>query len=307
MMRLNKIAGIAMLAAGLALASGAAMAQETAKKPHVPGQKAIGQAGASPVPSLAVLNSHGATLEGNKLTLVGVAPNTIVFSDRPARMAGHVNTAHFISEWDEGRDSFAKDPPNATISVLGADGTTVDDAVVVLKKPKIEGENLTFEVSRARGQPCWGQGICGPLHRLVRRAWRRLAWRLAWRLVSWRRLWLACARRLLCGCSGRCGCGCCGGEPSLLSAALRLLPLSALLLSERHEQSPARMQNRAGFYLWIAALLRSRRSGAQDPTEDGSSSVSSSRLRSGPPIQARRKPKSGSFSVHPKLLSVYEN
>ena len=48
MMRLNKIAGIAMLAAGLALASGAAMAQDTAKKPHVPGQKAIGQAGGKP-------------------------------------------------------------------------------------------------------------------------------------------------------------------------------------------------------------------------------------------------------------------
>ena len=151
MMRLNKIAGIAMLAAGLALASSAAMAQDAAKKPHVPGQKAIGQAGASPIPSLAVLNSHGATLDGNTLTLVGVAPNTIVFSDRPARMAGHVNTAHFISEWDEGRDSFAKDPPNATISVLGADGKTVDDAVVVLKKPKIDGDNLTFEVSVLEG------------------------------------------------------------------------------------------------------------------------------------------------------------
>jgi hypothetical protein len=158
MMRLNRLAGIAMLAAGLALASGAAMAQDAAKKPHVPGQKAIGQASTSPVPSLAVLNSHGATLEGGKLTLVGVAPNTIVFSDRPARMAGHVNTAHFISEWDEGRDSFAKDPPNATISVLGSDGKTVDDAVVVLKKPKIEGENLTFEVSVLEGSLNGAQG-----------------------------------------------------------------------------------------------------------------------------------------------------
>ena len=158
MMRLNKIAGIAMLAAGLALTSGAAMAQETAKKPHVPGQKTIGQPSTSPVPSLAVLNSHGATLDGNTLTLVGVAPNTIVFSDRPARMAGHVNTAHFITEWDEGRDSFAKDPPNATISVLGDDGVTVDDAVVVLKKPKIEGENLTFEVSVLEGSLAGAKG-----------------------------------------------------------------------------------------------------------------------------------------------------
>ncbi len=157
MMRLNKIASIGLLAAGLALASGAAMAQETAKAPHVPGAKTIGQT-SKPVPSLAVLNSHGATLDGNTLTLVGVAPNTIVFSDRPARMAGHVNTAHFITEWDEGRDSFAKDPPNATISVLGDDGTTVDDAVVVLKKPKIVGENLTFEVSVLEGSLTGAKG-----------------------------------------------------------------------------------------------------------------------------------------------------
>jgi hypothetical protein len=151
MMRLKQIAGVTMLAAGLAFASGAAWAEGTAKKPHVPGAKTIGQPSGSPAPSLAVLNSHGATLDGNKLTLTGVAPNTIVFTDRPARMAGHVNTDQFISEWDEGRDSFAKDPPNATISVLGDDGVTVDDAVVVLKKPKIEGDNLTFEVSVLEG------------------------------------------------------------------------------------------------------------------------------------------------------------
>jgi hypothetical protein len=50
MMRLKQIAGVAMLAAGLAFASGAAWAQDAAKKPHVPGAKAIGQAGGSPVP-----------------------------------------------------------------------------------------------------------------------------------------------------------------------------------------------------------------------------------------------------------------
>ena len=47
-------------------------------------------------------------------------------------------TAHFIKEWDVGIDSFTKDPPNATISVLSADGATVKDAVVVLKAPKLE-------------------------------------------------------------------------------------------------------------------------------------------------------------------------
>jgi hypothetical protein len=50
------------------------------------------------VPSLAVVNSDGATLQGNKLTLKGVSTNSIVFADRPVRAAGHVLTADFIKE-----------------------------------------------------------------------------------------------------------------------------------------------------------------------------------------------------------------
>jgi hypothetical protein len=103
------------------------------------------------VPSLAVVNSDGATLQGNKLTLKGVSINSIVFADRPVRAAGHVLTSDFIKEWDEGNESFANDPPNATISVLSSDGKTVEDAVVVLKAPKLTGSELTFEVSVLEG------------------------------------------------------------------------------------------------------------------------------------------------------------
>ena len=41
--------------------------------------------------------------------------------------------------------------PNATISVLSNDGATVKDAVVVLKSPKLDGDNLTFDVSVLEG------------------------------------------------------------------------------------------------------------------------------------------------------------
>ncbi|HEX9168345.1 MAG TPA: hypothetical protein VF886_05370, partial [Roseiarcus sp.] len=80
-----------------------------------------------------------------------VGSNAIVFADRPYRAAGHVLTKHFLKEWDEGSDSFAKDPPNATISVLSAGGDSVEDAVVVLKSPKLDGDKLTFEVSVLEG------------------------------------------------------------------------------------------------------------------------------------------------------------
>ena len=98
-----------------------------------------------------MINSRGASLQGNTLTMTGVSSNSIVFADRPFRAAGHVLTKHFLKEWDEGSDSFAKDPPNATISVLSGEGDSVEDAVVVLKSPKLEGDKLTFEVSVLEG------------------------------------------------------------------------------------------------------------------------------------------------------------
>lgn len=148
-MIISKLVPIVILALCLATP---AVAETAAKKPHVPLQKTIGQpTSRGPVPSLAVLNAKGATLDGNMLTLTGVSPNSIVFADRPVRAAGHVNTAQFIGQWDEGKGSFAKDPPNATISVLGANGTDVSDAVVTLRSPKIAGDNLTFEVAVLEG------------------------------------------------------------------------------------------------------------------------------------------------------------
>ncbi|AYG61930.1 hypothetical protein [Rhizobium jaguaris] len=145
----GNLAFVALLAGGFCFAAGAALAQDEHTKPHhVPLQKTIGTVTPTgPVPSLAVINATGATLENNKLTLTGVSPNSILFADRPVRAAGHVATEQFIMQWDEGKNNFAKDPPNATVSVLGGDGSEVSDAVVTLKSPKIEGNNLTFEVS----------------------------------------------------------------------------------------------------------------------------------------------------------------
>jgi hypothetical protein len=144
---INLCVGLAaLLAAPLGASAQDAIAQ--------PGQKAIGQSQAAKsdmIPSLAVINSRGASLQGNLLTMTGVGSNSIVFADRPFRAAGHVLTKHFLKEWDEGTDSFAKDPPNATISVLSGEGDAVEDAVVVLKSPKLDGDNLTFEVTVLEG------------------------------------------------------------------------------------------------------------------------------------------------------------
>jgi hypothetical protein len=155
--KLKQIAG--MLAVTTALCgAGPALAQNS---PSSSAGKTIGTtstAKSEVVPSLIVLNSRGATLQGDVLTLTGVTPNSIVFADRPVRAAGHAMTADIIAEWGTSAPgaqtadnaSFAKDPPNATVSVFSKDGS-VKDAVVVLKSPKLDGEKLTFNVQVLEG------------------------------------------------------------------------------------------------------------------------------------------------------------
>lgn len=156
-MKLKGIAGALALTVVLC-GSGMALAQ-TAPGPS--SMKTIGTPAAAPkpeiVPSLFVLNSRGATLQGETLTLTGVMPHSIIFADRPVRSAGHQLTADIIADWGAGDDSFTKNPPNATVSVFSKDGS-VKDAVVVLKSPKLEGDKLTFNVQILEGDLAGGDG-----------------------------------------------------------------------------------------------------------------------------------------------------
>lgn len=51
----------------------------------------------------------------NKLTLTGVSPVTVFFTDPPERIAGNMKTTDFLPFWSEGKDSFKSDPPNADV------------------------------------------------------------------------------------------------------------------------------------------------------------------------------------------------
>jgi len=154
----KNVARLVVVAGGLC-ATGGAFAQDADGTPNVALKKTIGAVTPTgPVPSLFVVNSAGAKLDGGKLTMTDVAANSIVFADRPVRAAGHVTTEQFVMQWDEDKGSFGKNPPNATISVLGGDGSKVEDAVVTLKSPKIEAGNLTFDVSVLEGSLSGGSG-----------------------------------------------------------------------------------------------------------------------------------------------------
>jgi hypothetical protein len=57
--------------------------------------------------------------DNKTLRLVNVGKQTLYFSDRPVRIAGHLTMQAYLDEWKagEGPDNFGNNPPNATLSV----------------------------------------------------------------------------------------------------------------------------------------------------------------------------------------------
>jgi hypothetical protein len=78
--------------------------------------------------------------------LIKVNPQTLYFSDRPVRMAGHLKMADYLTEWTAkaGKDNFGADPPNATLSVYepGQPDNTI--IVVEILNPIVEGSDITY-------------------------------------------------------------------------------------------------------------------------------------------------------------------
>ena len=68
---------------------------------------------------------------------------TVCFTDRPARLAGHMQTSKFVPFWSKGKDSFVKDNPNATLSVFSGDN--VSDLVVELSNRQLSGNDLSYD------------------------------------------------------------------------------------------------------------------------------------------------------------------
>jgi hypothetical protein len=94
---------------------------------------------------LFVQNSHDVSLEKGRLTLKKIGSTTIFFTDRPQRTAGHMTTKDFVDDWGVGENSFADNPPNASLSIFGQD--EIVDIVVTLKNPRFEGDNLIYDIA----------------------------------------------------------------------------------------------------------------------------------------------------------------
>jgi hypothetical protein len=101
--------------------------------------------------SMFVQTAHDATTDGQTLTLHGVTPSTLYFSDRPKRIVGHMGTADFVNLWDEGENSFEADPPNAVLAFLEAGDDVPEDAVVVIREPRLDGDQLSYSIEALEG------------------------------------------------------------------------------------------------------------------------------------------------------------
>jgi len=106
--------------------------------------------GTKEIEALYVQSAHGMSYQDGVLTLQGIAPTTILFSDRPDRITGHVPSAEFFDSWGEGDDSFADVPPNAVLSILTED--EINDVVVVLSDPALDGDQMSYSVDILDGE-----------------------------------------------------------------------------------------------------------------------------------------------------------
>jgi hypothetical protein len=157
------LCGLALVLNAAVFGSFGARAQTS---PHVSAPNAISAPGTKTVgipsahvyaPALFVLNAKGAELSGRTLTLSGVAPTAILFASHPSRQTGYADLAALLNLWARG-GSFAKVPPNATISAFRRDGSDVSDAVVVLKTARLSAGKLTFTVDRLEGDLAGADG-----------------------------------------------------------------------------------------------------------------------------------------------------
>ena len=101
--------------------------------------------------SMFVQTAKGMTSDGLTLTLNDVTSSTLYFSDRPKRIVGHMTTVDFVDLWAEGDNSFEEDPPNAVIAFLEPGDQAPDDAVVVIKQPRLEDGHLSYSIETLDG------------------------------------------------------------------------------------------------------------------------------------------------------------
>ncbi|WP_141701096.1 hypothetical protein [Methyloceanibacter methanicus] len=93
-----------------------------------------------------------ADTEAKKIRLVDVNQQSLYFSDRPVRVAGHIPMAAYMKEWTEAPDDFNDDPPNATLSVYEPGKKENSVVVIELLNPVVDGKDLVYDYNLIEGE-----------------------------------------------------------------------------------------------------------------------------------------------------------
>jgi hypothetical protein len=101
----------------------------------------------------------GVSSTPDTLTLQGITPSTLYFSDRPERVVGQLTTEQFVDDWGLGPDSFESDPPNAVLTFPTADGSLAD-VVLELSSPRLDDGSLSYSVELLDGTMPAAAGAC---------------------------------------------------------------------------------------------------------------------------------------------------
>ena len=102
---------------------------------------------------LFVQEAQSIAFDGDALTMRGVKPSILFFTDRPQRIAGYWSLDEFMDEVSTGPDSFAENPPNATLVSLGGD-TFVDVVLELAERPRLENGDFIYpNVRIIEGEP----------------------------------------------------------------------------------------------------------------------------------------------------------
>ena len=138
-----------------------------------------------------VQTAQGIASADGTLTLRGITPSTLYFSDRPERVTGQMATTDFVDLWGAGENSFEADPPNAVLSFLEPGGEVPEEAVVVITEPQLGDGDLSYSIDVLEGavpartgpvtlfidpfgRPLSPVSVCGVRRRQRRRMRRRM-------------------------------------------------------------------------------------------------------------------------------------
>lgn len=96
---------------------------------------------------LYVVSGASGSVDGDVLTLDGV-PSVVYFSDRPDRIAGHLDLGAFTKLWSSELGGFGQVPPNAVLAML-SDGN--EGVVLELLDVSADSDGLHFDVEVLEG------------------------------------------------------------------------------------------------------------------------------------------------------------